>query len=141
MFIGRYYHTIEERGRVSLPKKFRDQERLWVVTRGLDGGLFLFPKATFEAELEKLANFTITKKAHRDLVRYLTNDAEEIEADKAGRVLLPEYLRATAQLAKNIVVVGSFRRIEIWDVEKYHQYLETLGEHAEEIAEEVGRNE
>jgi MraZ protein len=137
MFIGRYYHTIEDQGRVSLPKKFRDTSDKWIITRGLDGGLFLFLNKTFEQELQKIAEHTFTKKMDRDFIRLMTNEAQEVEVDGNGRILLPDYLRATAQLTKNVVIIGSYQRIEIWDVDKYHQYLEYIEQHAEDIAEKV----
>jgi len=137
MFIGTYYHTIEEKGRVSLPKKFRESGSEWVITRGLDGGLFLFQKNQFMIELEKLSSHPFTKKADRDFIRLMTNEAEELESDEAGRILIPEYLRATAQLTKHVAITGSYQRIEIWDTEKYHTYLTALESQAEEIAERV----
>jgi MraZ protein len=137
MFIGTYYHTIEEKGRVSLPKKFRDQGNDWIVTRGLDGGLFLFLKKTFAQELEKLEDQTLTKKAHRDFVRLMANEAQETEVDGNGRVYLPEYLRAAVQLTKDVVVIGSYNWVEIWDVTIYHQYITQVEKQAEEIAEKV----
>ena len=70
----------------------------------------------------------------------LTNDAESVEADGQGRVTIPEYLRAAAQLTKQVVIVGSFERVEIWDMEKYHVYLENIAGKAEEIAEQIGNN-
>ncbi len=141
MFIGTYYHTIEEKGRVSLPKKFREFGENWIITRGLDGGLFLFLNNTFTAELEKLSQFAFTKKAHRDIIRLMTNEAQELQVDSSGRLLLPDYLRATAQLTKEVAIVGSYQRIEIWDVQKYHEYIDHLEKHAEEIAEKVGERE
>lgn len=135
MFIGRYYHTLEENRRLSLPKKFRNIETNWVVTRGLDGGLFLFRAENFKAELEKLSQRTFTKKAHRDFIRLMSNDAQELSADDNGRVSLPEYLTQFAHLKKQVVVVGSYSRVEIWDQEQYHQYLDQLEDQAEQIAE------
>lgn len=140
MFIGKYYHTIEEKGRVSLPKSFRELEKQWVITRGLDGGLFLFPAKSFQKQVQTLNQLGFTKKAHRDFVRLLTNDAESLEADTQGRITIPEYLRAAAQLTKQVVIVGSFERVEIWDVDTYHAYLDTIADHAEEIAEQIGSN-
>lgn len=137
MFIGRYYHTLEEKGRVSLPKTFREQETQWVITRGLDGGVFLFPRQSFQEQVQTLSGLGFTKKTHRDFVRLLTNDAEEVSADKLGRISIPDHLRATAQLTKHVVIVGSFERVEIWDVEKYHAYIETVAQNAEEIAEAI----
>src|SRR6184192_3562271 len=105
MFIGTYYHTIEEKGRVSLPKKFRDERSDWIITRGLDGGLFLFFKNTFIAEMEKLQTKAFTKRANRDFIRLMTNEAQEVEVDLNGRIQIPEYLRAAAQLTKDVVII------------------------------------
>jgi len=135
MLIGRFYHHLESNGRVSLPKSFRQQHLEWVVTRGLDGGLFLFPKAQFAQQLETLLKSTFTKQAHRDFIRLMTNDAREVIVDKQGRVQLPEYLISFAQLTKELVVVGSFNWVEIWDTTQYHQYLEKVEPQAAAIAE------
>lgn len=137
MFLGTYYHTIEEKGRVSLPHKFRQTSDEWIITKGLDGGLFLFQAEVFQAELEKLNSKALTKKSHRDLVRYMANEASEVKVDSTGRILIPDFLRAAAQLVKNVVIIGSYQRIEIWNVEKYHQYLDEVNTHAEEIAEGI----
>ena len=135
MFIGKYYHALEENNRISLPKKFREIETDWVVTRGLDGGLFLFRATNFNQELKKLSQRTFTKKAHRDFIRLMTNEAQEVIADDNGRVSLPEYLIKFAQLKKDLVIVGSYERIEIWDRDIYHKYLTQIESDAEKIAE------
>lgn len=137
MFIGRYYHTLEEKNRVSLPKKFRDQETNWIVTRGLDGGLFLFVQSEFEERLRELQTRSFTKKDHRDFIRLMTNDAQEALVDRNGRITIPEYLKNFAHLTKDVVMVGSFSRIEIWDVETYHAYIDQIESQAEEIAEHL----
>lgn len=143
MFIGRYYHTVEQKGRVSLPKSFREQQTSWIVTRGLDGGLFLFPEQNFHQQLKELSQRTFTKKRDRDFIRFMTNDAYQVTADKNGRVLLPDYLKQFAQLDKDVVIVGSFEYIEIWDVTTYHTYIESIEKEAEQIAEnlEPGKTE
>lgn len=140
MFIGRYYHTMEDKGRLSLPKPFREQQSDWVVTRGLDGGLYLFPQHTFAEQLQQLTDRTFTKKHDRDFVRYLTNDAHQVTVDSNGRVLLPEYLRQFAQLTKEAVVVGSFTYIEIWNPNTYHTYIDNVEQQAEHIAETIETN-
>jgi len=137
MFIGRYYHNLEAAGRISLPKVFRAKTTDWVVTRGLDGGLFGFRAGDFAAEVKKLSQRTFTKKDHRDFIRLMTNDAVEVKPDKLGRVQLPEYLIKLAGLKKNVVIVGSYSRIEIWDQAKYHQYLDKIENQAEKIAERL----
>ncbi len=137
MFIGRYYHTVEEKGRVSLPKPFREQCQSWVISRGLDGGIFLFPENIFHQQIQSIAQRTFTKKRDRDFVRYLTNDAYQLSIDANGRVLLPEYLKKYANLSKHVVIVGSFTYIEIWDVETYHTYIQKIESSAESISESI----
>ena len=137
MLIGKFYHNLEGNGRISLPKKFRETSKSWVITRGLDGCLFLLPKETFQSELNKINEVGFSKKANRDLVRLMTNEATELVVDSNGRINLPDYLIAYAQLKKAVVIVGSLNRIEIWDLERYHHYLDQLESKAETIAEQA----
>lgn len=137
MFIGTFYHHLEAKGRVSLPKKFREQETNWIVTRGLDGGLFVFRESQFGQHLQELEERSLTKKMNRDFIRLMTNEASQISVDNNGRVQLPEYLIKFADLTKDIVILGSYRWIEIWDVNKYHEYRDTLEDQAEAIAEQL----
>lgn len=137
MFIGRHYHKLEDKGRLSLPKKFREQAADWIVTRGLDGGLFIFKKEDFLKRVEELATRTFTKKKNRDFVRLMVNEAQEVRADNNGRVSLPEYLIKLANLKKDLVVVGSFNYLEVWDARKYHEYLDDLESQAQDIAESI----
>ncbi|MCA9372909.1 division/cell wall cluster transcriptional repressor MraZ [Candidatus Woesebacteria bacterium] len=137
MFIGRYYHHLEAKGRVSLPKTFRDQVTEWIVTRGLDGGLFLFPKSEYAQQLQQLTASTFTKQSHRDFVRLMANDAKDVQVDAQGRVQLPEYLIEFADLQKQVVVVGSYTWVEIWNQDLYHNYLKTVEPNAEKIAESI----
>lgn len=137
MFIGRHYHKLEDKGRVSLPKKFREIEADWVVTRGLDGGLFVFRKKDFLEKVEEIATRSFTKKRNRDFVRLMVNEAQEVSADANGRVSLPEYLINLAGLTKEVVIVGSYSYLEIWDQARYHDYLDELEKNAESIAESL----
>ncbi len=137
MFIGRYYHTLEANGRMSLPKTFRDQAEQWIVTRGLDGGLFVFKQEEFEERLRELNERTFTVKSNRDFIRLMTNEAQSLTSDENGRVQLPEYLIKFAKLSKNLVVVGSYGWLEIWDRDSYHAYLSQLESQAETIAESL----
>lgn len=137
MFIGKYYYKLQANNRISLPKEFRSDVNKWVVTRGLDGCLFIFKADKFQEELEQLASQSFTKKAHRDLIRIMSNEAKEVETDLNGRVHLPEYLIKFANLEEQIVIVGSFNRVEIWDQDQYHQYISQLENQAETIAESI----
>lgn len=141
MLIGKYYHHLEAKGRLSLPAKFREVNNTWIVTRGLDGCLFLLQESNFAREIEQIAHSSLTKKANRDLVRLMTGEAAQVEVDKNGRVNLPDYLIKFANLQKNVVVVGNLQHIEIWDQDKYHSYIEQIEGQAETIAESISLNE
>lgn len=136
MFIGKYYHKLEPSGRVMIPKDFRKAES-FVITRGLDGSLFLFQAEDFELEIQKLSARSFTKKINRDFIRLMTNEAHNLVPDKNGRVQLPVYLTDLAGFSKDIVFVGSMNRIEIWDQQTYHKYLAQIEANAENIAEQL----
>lgn len=137
MFTGTYYHTLESTGRVSIPAVFREQLGVSIViTRGLDGCLFLYTTKQWEAFTVHLQNSVVTKKVHRDFVRLMTNEAIKLEIDAQGRVLLPEALRAKLNTAKDVVFAGSLDRIELWEKSAYHAYMTELEKNAESIAEQ-----
>lgn len=137
MFIGKYYYKLQQNARISVPKEFSKEVPDWIVTRGLDGCLFMFPAEKFTQELNQIASNSLTKKANRDLTRIMTNEAKLVTADNNGRVHLPQYLIDYAHLTQDIVVVGSFNRVEIWDQTNYHHYSEQLENQAEVIAEQI----
>jgi MraZ protein len=141
MYIGKFYHSLDNKGRLSLPKKFRLGNKEWIVTRGLDGCLFVLKKDDYINNYEKIINRTFTKKDHRDLGRLLANDATEVKADKNGRINLPSNLIEVAKLNKHVVLVGSFNRIEIWDRDNYHKYMDNIEDEMEDIAERIDVNE
>jgi len=141
MLIGKYYHHLEDKGRLSLPAKFREISKDWIVTRGLDGCLFLLQESNFKKELEKIAQSSFTRKANRDLVRLMTNEAMEVRTDENGRVNLPDYLINFAHLEKNVVIVGSLNHLEVWDQNKYHDYIDQIEDQAEVIAESIKEND
>lgn len=138
MYYGRYYHKVESKNRLSIPTIFRKHlNREAILTRGLDGCLFLFDLPTWEKRLAEAQSLSYTKRAHRDFIRLMTNTAVSVEIDAHGRVLLPELLKEQAGLVRDVVVVGSLDRIEIWDQSAYHTYVKTIDETAEEIAEGI----
>lgn len=145
MFIGRYYHTVEAKGRVSLPKPLRTAGRTkastddpaWIITRGFEGGLLVFLANEFEQRLAELADRTFTKKRDRDFLRLMANDAQLSEVDGQGRLLIPQPLQDQAKIKKEVVIVGSFQYIELWDVETYHSYLDEIEPEMSAIAEAI----
>ncbi|HBP00550.1 MAG: MraZ protein [Candidatus Uhrbacteria bacterium GW2011_GWF2_41_16] len=140
MFIGEYKHTLDEKGRLAVPVKFRgDLVKGAVITRGLDTSLFLFPKEEWDKLAEKLANLPLGQSNNRAFARLMLAGAMDVELDKQGRVMIPEYLRTYAGIRKNTVVAGLYNRMEIWDSERWEQYKKTAEDDAERIAEQLGQ--
>ena len=129
MFIGRYYHTIESKGRLAIPSAFRAElGSNGVATWGLDGCLFLFPESSWQKLSEKLASLPMTNLQARNLVRLLVQSAHPLDLDAQGRTLIPDHLRQQAQLKKQVVVAGALTRVEIWDRDLYHQHLDLIAQ-------------
>lgn len=138
MFIGEYTHNLDEKGRLSIPVKFRrDLSKGAVVTRGLDNCLFLYTKTEWEKLAEKLAALPFSQSNSRAFSRLMLAGAMDIEIDKQGRVVLPEYLRMFADLKKNVVLAGLYNRAEIWDEEKWKIYKNQTEANSNEIAEKL----
>lgn len=136
MFIGEYSHNIDDKGRIALPTKFRqDLGRGAVVTRGLDNCLFLYTQAEWEKLAAKLANMPIAQSKSRAFARLMLAGAMDVEMDKQGRVILPEYLRKYAGMKKKVVITGLYNRLEIWDEQKWNSYKKETEENGSEIAE------
>ena len=115
MLMGEYNHTIDTKGRLIIPAKFREQlGNEFVVTKGLDGCLFVFPMNEWELFEQKLRTLPLTQKSARKFTRFFVAGATECELDKQGRILLPQTLREFAQLEKDVVLSGNLNRVEIW---------------------------
>jgi len=120
MFMGEYNHTVDAKGRVIVPSKFRETlGDEFVVTKGLDGCLFVYDNGEWAAFEEKLKNLPITNKDARWFVRFFLAGAASVEVDKQGRILLPASLREFAALEKDAVLIGVGSRIEIWSRERW----------------------
>ena len=122
MFMGEYNHTIDAKGRLIIPSKFREQlGEEFVLTKGLDGCLSIYPMNEWEAFEEKLRALPLTNKNARTFSRFFVAGATTCELDKQGRILIPQNLRQYAKLQKDLVIVGASNRAEIWDQEKWEQ--------------------
>lgn len=120
MFMGRYNHTIDPKGRLSIPSKYREKlGEEFVVSKGMDGCLFVYANDDWKAFEEKLTSLPLINKEARQFARFFLAGAAQVEVDKQGRILLPASLRSFANLDKDVVLVGVGSRIEIWDKEKY----------------------
>ena len=138
MFMGEYEHSLDAKGRLFLPAKFREQlgER-FVITKGLDNCLFVYTRQEWKLLEEKLHKLPLAKKEARAFVRFFFSGATEAEPDKQGRVLLPQSLRTHAALEKDVIVVGVASRIELWDKAKWEAYTAASDEAVADIAEEL----
>jgi MraZ protein len=138
MFIGEYSHNLDEKGRLAVPKKFRgDLSKGAVVTRGLDNCLFLYTNDEWQKLAEKLANLPFAQANTRAFARLMLAGAMDVEIDKQGRIMLPEYLRSFAGLKKNAIVAGLYNRLEIWDQKKWEAYKTKTESQSTKIAEQM----
>ena len=139
MFMGEYNHTIDAKGRLIVPSKFREQlGNEFVVTKGLDGCLFVYDNQEWSAFEEKLKALPLMNKESRKFVRFFLAGAANVEVDKQGRILIPSVLREFAELDKDVVLVGVANRIEIWSKEKWeaaseYDDMEEIAEHMSEL--------
>ena len=139
MFMGEYNHTIDVKGRLIIPSKFREAlGDVFVVTKGLDGCLFVFDNAEWSVFEEKLRSLPITNKDARKFVRFFLAGAAEVEVDKQGRILVPNVLREFAELSKDVVLIGVASRIEIWSKERFEEVetyddMDDIAEHMAEL--------
>lgn len=136
MFMGEYSHTIDAKGRLIIPAKFREGlGEKFVVSKGFDGCLYAYDPATWSEIEEKLKALPQFKKESRKIIHFFLAGASEEEYDKQGRILLPLKLREYAGLKKDAVLVGAGSRVEIWDAEKW---AAEEPDDIEELAESLG---
>ena len=139
MFMGEYNHTIDAKGRLIVPSKFREVlGDEFVVTKGLDGCLFVYDNKEWTAFEEKLKALPLMNKESRKFVRFFLAGATNAEVDKQGRILIPSVLREFAELDKDVVLVGVGSRIEIWSKTKWEEAseyddMEEIAEHMSEL--------
>lgn len=136
MLIGEYEHSVDNKGRLIMPSKLRDEIGYkFIVTKGLDGCLFVFPQKEWEIFQEKLRALPVSDKNARNFTRFFFAGAIECEIDKQGRFLVSSNLREFAGLDKDVVIIGMNSRLEIWSKEKWQQCDENIS--ADEIAEHM----
>lgn len=139
MFIGEYQHNIDSKGRLAVPVKFRrDLSKGAVVTKGLDDALFLYPKDEWKKLADKLAKLPISKANTRAFARLMLAGAMEVDVDKQGRMLIPDYLRKYAGIKKKVIIAGLYNRLEIWDETKWNKYKQGTEAKSGDIAEALG---
>jgi MraZ protein len=142
MFYGEFTHSIDRKGRLILPAKFREIAKnqfveKFFVTRGLDKCLFMFSEEEWRSQENKFKTMSFTKQQSRTFNRLLFSGAVEVSFDKQGRILVPQYLKDFAEIKRDVMIVGVSNRIEIWAKDKWHDFYANSRQSFEEIAEKL----
>ena len=142
MFYGEFEHSIDRKGRLILPAKFREVAKnqfveKFFITRGLDKCLFMFSEEEWRSQENKFKTMSFTKQQTRTFNRLLFSGAVEVSFDKQGRILVPQYLKDFAEIKRDVMIVGVSNRIEIWAKDKWHDFYANSRQSFEEIAEKL----
>ena len=138
MLIGEYHHNIDEKGRLIIPSKFRDEiGKEFVVTRGLDGCLFIYSKSQWEKIVSKLQTLPFTKKDARTFNRFFLSSATVCEFDRQGRINIPSTLINYANIQKECTIIGVNDRLEVWASDKFSSLIEENTAAIDEVAENL----
>lgn len=142
MFYGEHDHTIDRKGRLIIPSRFREKMKehyveTLVVTRGLDQCLFCFPEDEWKTQEQRFRGLSFTKAQSRQFNRLYFSGAVELVFDRQGRVLIPPYLKEFAGIKRDVVLVGVSNRIEIWAKERWQQFYQSTQGTFEDIAEKL----
>ena len=138
MFIGEFHHTIDEKGRIIMPAKFRDELGMrFIITRGIENCLFVYSLENWQKITDKLNSLPFTKKDARVFSRFFLSGATDVELDKQGRVNVSTPLIDYAKLAKDCVIIGTGDRIEIWAQESWDIFFNSTKDNMSDIAENL----
>lgn len=142
MFYGEYEHSLDNKGRLIVPSKFRDVAKShyiekFYITRGLDKCLFVFGEEEWKNQESKFKNLSFTKKESRSFNRLFFSGTSEIEFDAQGRMLIPKFLKEYAGIKRDVVLIGVSNRIEIWAKEVWDEFYKREQGSFEEIAEKI----
>ena len=142
MFLGQHEHSIDKKGRIIMPSRFReDLGDPFIITFGLDKCLFVYPMEEWQKLATKVQALPFGKKDARAFSRTLASRALVSHFDPQGRVVLSRYLRDYAEIQKNVIIIGVFERIEVWDLEKWKAYAQETEKSYENIAERIYEKE
>ena len=140
MFMGEYHHSIDSKGRIIIPSKVRDDlGENFIITRGLDGCLFLYPKNEWDRIITKYKELPDTKDK-RQFMRIFLSGATICEYDKQGRINIPNPLINYATLEKDCIIIGSLEKLEIWSKERWESFISDNEENMSEIADSLFSN-
>jgi len=141
MFMGEYHHTIDKKNRLIIPSFLRqltkEGEDRFIITRGLDKSLFLYPLSEWQNLGDRLTSLSTTKSNARAFLRLLFSGAHPVQPDNQGRITLPQTLKDFAQIKEKVAVIGAFNKIEIWSEESWDKYYREQKSIFEELSEKI----
>ena len=138
MFIGEYHHTIDEKGRIIIPAKFREElGNNFIITRGIENCLFVYSEENWAKITDKLSSLPFTKKDARTFNRFFMSGATSVELDKQGRVNISKPLIDYASLLKDCVIIGTGDRLEVWSQESWESFFDSTKDSMSDIAENL----
>ena len=139
MYLGEYRYSLDQKGRLVLPVRLRGKTRAisFVLTRGLDRCLFLYPLDEWKRLEKKIKSLPMAKREARSFLRLLISGAVEFRLDRQGRLLIPKLLLQYARIKKEVIIIGALNRIEIWAKRNWEDYLEKSEKSFEEIAQKL----
>ena len=142
MFLGEYNHSVDSKGRISLPIKFRDQlSQPFYITRGMEDCLFIYDQEEWMRMDEKIRKLRLTAKAARGFSRMFYAGAMEVSLDKQGRFVIPPHLRSYAGIESDAVIVGVSDRIEVWDKQAWNSYMDSDAMDYDELTESLNASD
>ena len=138
MFIGEYHHSVDDKGRLIIPSKFRDElGTKFIITRGIENCLFVYSMESWEKIVNKLETLPFTKKDARAFIRFFLSGASEAEFDKQGRINITSPLISYAKITKECIVIGTGDRLEIWSEELWNEFFTSAKDSMSDIAENL----
>jgi MraZ protein len=138
MFLGEYTYSIDDKKRLAIPPKFRKLlGAKAVITRGLDQCLFMYSAKEWQILADKLSKLPLAQADARGFARLMLAGAMEVDLDKLGRILMPDYLKGYASLSKKVVMAGVYNRVEIWDEIKWEEYKVKIEKEIGDMAERL----
>lgn len=138
MFMGEHHHSIDDKGRLIIPAKFREELKdRFIVTRGIENCLFVYPEENWQKIVTKLESLPFTKKDARNFIRFFLSGATVAEFDKQGRINITSPLVNYAGITKDCVIIGTGDRLEIWSQEAWNEYFNSAKDNMSDIAENL----
>ena len=142
MFFGNYSHSLDEKGRLVIPKKMREElgNKIFIM-KGFDGALAIYQESSYSKVMEELEKYSFNKKENRDYLRLKLASIVDLDVDKMGRVQLPVAILGKYHINKDVVVLGAGDHIEVWDKVRYEEYISSIEDEYEDIAERLDKDE